>query len=217
MRELSRNDGFTLMEMMIAMVIASILIFTMTTLHSSQSRLSNAQQQITEMQQTARAAMYYMVRDIRHAGLDPRESSGAGFDVTFSGAQMLSNHIAFSLDDDESGTIDANASEQIAYRLNGTRLETFTGAGWFLVADNVEALNFVYLDMAGNPTNVASAVRSVQVTLVVRSQARVPSLSGIQDSAVYLNQQDEVMLDAANDQFRRIRLTANVFCRNLAV
>lgn len=217
MRQLHRNDGFTLIELMVAMVIGSMLIAAMVSLHSSQSRLSSAQQQLTEMQQTARAAMYYMVRDIRHAGLDPRETAGAGFDVNFAGSQMLSNQIAFSMDDDENGTIDAVPNEQIAYRLNGSRLEKLIGGAWNLVADSIEALNFVYLDAAGTSTTVPSAVRSVQVTVVARSRFPVQSLTGGLDNNTYTNQRGDILLNAAGDRFRRIRLTANVFCRNLAV
>jgi type IV pilus assembly protein PilW len=95
------------------------------------------------------------------------------------------------------------------------------------VALNIDALNFVYLDSAGNVldddsngnvTGNMAAIRSVQVTLVARSGDQLPVLMRRQtDRQDYTNQQGTLLLAAQNDNFRRIRLTAAVKVRNMGL
>jgi hypothetical protein len=92
---------------------------------------------------------------------------------------------------------------------------------------NIDALNFVYLDSAGNTLNDdgngnvttnLEAIRSVQITLVARSGDKVPVLMRKRtDSTTYTNQKGTVILDAQDDNFRRIRLTSAVKVRNLGL
>ena len=102
---------------------------------------------------------------------------------------------------------------------------------------NIDALNFVYLDEAGNdltnytlnPPAVPAAqltnIRSIQISLVARSGA-VPLTLATRtvDDNVYTNQRPatenspwHIILPAQNDNFRRIYLTSNVLCRNLGI
>ncbi len=64
------NYGFTLMELMIAMVIASIVAAAIMVSFDSQQKTQVNQQLVVEMQQEARAALYLMQQDIRMAGYD---------------------------------------------------------------------------------------------------------------------------------------------------
>ncbi|RJQ71936.1 MAG: prepilin-type N-terminal cleavage/methylation domain-containing protein [Desulfobacteraceae bacterium] len=93
-----------------------------------------------------------------------------------------------------------------------------------VMALNIEALNFVYLDENGVPlaTPVAAAdlglIRSIQVALVARSGERVSTFArGHVDSRIYRNQRDDVILPAQNDAFRRLALSTEVKCRNLGL
>ena len=139
------------------------------------------------------------------------------------------------IDNDNDGLVDAadtdenrfsdgdtgDANEQIIYSLdiNGAGdqfLARDTGGGSQPVADFIEALNFVYLDNAGNPTTQPSQVKSVQVTIVARSGRQVPVLFiKHTDSRTYFNQQGQIILPAQGDNFRRIAVTADIKCRNL--
>jgi hypothetical protein len=139
------------------------------------------------------------------------------------------------IDNDNDGLVDAadvdenrfsdgdtdDANEQIIYSLiiNGAGdqlLARDTGSGPQPVADFIEALNFVYLDNAGNPTTQPPQIKSVQVTIVARSGRQVPVLFFKQtDSLTYFNQQGQIILPAQNDNFRRIAVTADIKCRNL--
>jgi type IV pilus assembly protein PilW len=96
------------------------------------------------------------------------------------------------------------------------------------LAENIDAINFVYLDGA-NPTNVLatpvpasnlSDIRSIQITVVARSGQNLPGLFyQATDDRIYRNQQGTIILDmsAAPDTFRRQLLTAEVRCRNLGL
>jgi len=112
MKQNSPASGVTLLELMIAIAMASVLGMAMVSLNMSQSRVGNAQHNITEMQQNIRAAMFFMARDIRMAGYNPNPQidAGTGFNANFSGGWMLSNHISFTRDMDADGTIDNNSN-----------------------------------------------------------------------------------------------------------
>jgi type IV pilus assembly protein PilW len=180
------------------------------------------QEQIAGMQQSLRAAMDLMEREIRMAGFDPYRNSGAG--IIAPGVNDIS--FAFVADDDsydndgDGDTDESGELKTIRYSLydsgsdGDSDLGRKVGAGNNKpVAENIDALNFVYLREDGTPTASVSEVRSVQITLVARSD-RVDSR--YTDTAVYTNQQGIAILGPINDNFRRRHLTAQVNCRNLA-
>jgi type IV pilus assembly protein PilW len=236
------QKGFSLLEMMVAMAIASIVMAGIYTFYQSQLRSHVTQQVLVDMQQDARVAMYMMTREIRMAGCDPQFNTGATIRIANAA------EIAFDSDEDGDGAINVN-SERFYYALSndadsdgvtdGTPCNLNRGA-WNTpaapvpvalnpVALNVDVLNFVYLDNAGNvldddgngnvTTNI-SAIRSVQITLVARSGDQVPVLMRRQtDSRTYTNQQelDAPISYAPNDNFRRIQLSATVKVRNMGL
>jgi len=210
------HKGFSLMELMIAMAIGTILMAGIYTFYRSQLRSHVTQQVLVDMQQDARVAMYMMTREIRMAGCDPQENTGATIRIANAA------EIAFDSDEDGNGAIAAD--ERFYYALNNGNLDR---GGWdddlnplalSPVALNIDALDFVYLDSAGGVAATLADIRSVQITLVARSGDEVPVLMRRQtDSRAYLNQQDLEILSAQNDNFRRIQLTAAVRVRNLGL
>lgn len=68
--------GFTLVELMIAMVIAGIVLAAIYQAYRSQQKVYITQQMVIEMQQNARSAMTLMKREIRMAGYKPAASDG---------------------------------------------------------------------------------------------------------------------------------------------
>jgi len=81
-----QEQGVTLIELMIVLVIAAILIGGVYTLFMTQQRSYSVQDQVTGVQQDARAALTMIARDIRMAGLligsDEFNVNGAQFAVT---------------------------------------------------------------------------------------------------------------------------------------
>jgi len=71
MLKIIRNNlGFTLIELMIAMVVAGIVAAAIMMAFDSQQKTQVNQQLVVEMQQDARAALYLMQQDVRMAGYD---------------------------------------------------------------------------------------------------------------------------------------------------
>jgi type IV pilus assembly protein PilW len=65
------TDGFTIIELMIAIAIAAILVSAIYVSVISQQKTQFTQQLVVDMQQNARAALFLMQREIRMAGFDP--------------------------------------------------------------------------------------------------------------------------------------------------
>jgi type IV pilus assembly protein PilW len=224
------KQGFTLVELLVAMGISGVVMAGIYTIYNSQQKSYVAQEQIVAMQQNLRTAMYVMEREIRMAGYDPTRATAAGI--------TIANVAELQLTKDENGDGDftnpspppANdTNEQVRYALTDDAnedgiadgspchlgRETWAG-GLQMIAENIDALNFVYLDEDGNPTATLSDIRSIQITIVARA-GRVDQ--GYTDTNAYYNQWDLVnpILAAQNDGFRRKRLTTEVKCRNLGL
>jgi type IV pilus assembly protein PilW len=208
------NRGFTLVELLIGMVVALLAMGAIYSTFLSQHRSYHEQEEIAAMQQNLRAAMYYMEREIRMAGCDPLNTGNFG--ITAANA----NSITFT-EDINNGTVGTppdgvlQAGETITYsRSNGNLVRSVTGGGNQVVAQNIDALNFVYLDSSGSTTGTLSEMRSVQIT-VVASTGR--SLTPTTDSTTYVNQQGTTILLPPNDNLSRRRLTTAIKCRNLGI
>ena len=230
------NDtpGFTLVELLIAMAVAGIVMAGVYSAYSSQQRSYMAQEQIAAVQQNLRVAMYFMEREIRMAGCDPKGSAGAGIrtagpnsiritmDTTGGETDGLDNDGDSNIDEaDETnfGDGDTNdVNEDITYslytsggiqKLGRKKPSTYNQP----VAENIDALNLVYLDKDENPTIIVAEIRSVQITLVART-ARGDR--GFKNTTAYTNQRGVQIFVAPDDNFRRKLQTAQVNCRNLA-
>lgn len=253
----TEKNGFTLIELLIAMAISSIVMGAIIAAYQVQVRGKNAQETITDMNQTARLALEIMADEIRMARLNPSGTSSAGSSIILA----REGEIAFSLDKGDGLTNEADQDccdrdEVIRYRLSddaagdglndhfasagGCHLARETGCALFGIAGgalppccpgaatrsgfqnlgfNVDALDFVYLNVNGVPlaTPVATpaAIRTIQITMVARSGTQSEGfLYNFTNNQAYTNQQGAVILPARADHFRRLLLTTTVYCRN---
>ena len=205
---LVNKQGFTLVEALIATAVAGVVMTTIYSIYYSQQKSYVAQEQIAAMQQNLRVAMLYMEREIRMAGCDPTGFANAGITTADAGS------ISFTMDtegdsagSDPDGDTD-DPDEVITFSLAGTDLSRNGN----VIAEEIDALDFVYLDRDGGVTASISQIRSVQITVAARTGRGDP---GYTDTQPYKNQQDAVILAAQNDGFRRRLLTTNIRCRNL--
>ncbi|MBF0413768.1 MAG: prepilin-type N-terminal cleavage/methylation domain-containing protein [Desulfamplus sp.] len=193
------KKGFTLVELMVAMTISSIVGILMVSAYQVQVRSKNTQEELTDMNQTVRSAFETMNDEIRMAGLDPLSTANAGIMTATPG------EISFSFDiKDNAGTNapdgDVNdPGEIIRYRLtndadnDGVNDDIKSGVECHLgrsesggplepFALNVDAVNFVYLtddnDGDGNPDviptpittqSLRNSIRTVELTVVARA------------------------------------------------
>ena len=218
------EKGFTLVELMITMVIMGVVMAGVYLAFYSQQKSYIVQEQVSEMQQNLRGAMYLMTKEIKMAGCNPTGSADAGI-VT-----AAADSIHFTMDlwgkttaDPPNGST-SNANENITYALadiyplpsgDGVmEIVRDTGAGQQVVAENIDALNFVYLDSNENVTTDLLRIRSVQITVVARTGN---ADRGYRDGTTYRNLQGTVILAPPNDNFRRKRLATNIKCRNLGM
>jgi len=220
MNGLRNRDGFTLIELLVAMVLSVIIMAGIYSTYYSQQKSYLVQEQVAAMQQNLRAALFYMEREIRQAGCDPTRKAGAGI-IT---ANV--NTISFTEDADGDSTLTSITYSLYTDTDGIQKLGRNTGAGTRAVADNIDVIDFVYLDKDGNdldegggnvisPAGIAK-IRSVQVTVVARTGIQDVTYTNTDD---YYNQHDlgTPLLAAPNDHFRRKLLSTNIKFRNLGL
>lgn len=174
-----KNPGFSLVELLVAMALSSIILALIYATYQAQLRTQVTQQQVVEMQQNARAVIYAMEREIRLAGYDPAETDLPRIESAQIGAISFTMDIHNGADDDADGLVDEfdemgipntngnvnDNSERVTYSLSSDadadgiaddlncnlQRKYWDGATFQAapVARNIDALNFVYLDENG--------------------------------------------------------------------
>jgi prepilin-type N-terminal cleavage/methylation domain-containing protein len=239
-------NGFTLVELLVAITIAGVVMAGIYSAYYSQQKSHIAQEQVAAMQQNLRAAMYFMERELRMVGHDPTGNANAGIeagDANFNSFRFtldLTGGESDGIDNDYDGAVDEadetslsdgdcnDAGEDISYSLADSEGDgdNDLDRNGYLLAENIDALDFVYLDAASPPNvlndpgtgNVAAEniaqIRSIQITMIART-ARGDA--GYTNNEIYQNQQGENIYTAPGDSFRRMVLTMHIKCRNLGL
>ncbi|MGH7818576.1 MAG: PilW family protein [Candidatus Binatia bacterium] len=192
------NDrGFTISELLIAMVVSLVVSLAGWGFYRTQLRVLTDQAAELEAAESARAAIGFLVREVRHTGYDPLDSAfpdPASPALPNPGALLVaqSNSVSFQWDNNASGAVDPGATdplpEIVTYTYNaGTRqiLRTVNGVTQVLIG-NVPAggLTFEYfnrndgsLPLSGTPAALTAAQRD-QVAFV-RVRVRVERESSV--------------------------------------
>jgi type IV pilus assembly protein PilW len=164
------EQGFTLVEVLIAMAIGGLLLGAVISTFMMQSKSYDVQEQMTEVVQTTRAAMDMISREVRMAGYDP---TGAGFDgIPYHVAQLqllADLRGANSTDPPDGDTNDPNENIIYAYDAENLQIDRNTGGGNQPFAENIEAFTFAYLDGDGCPTTASDDIRQIRVTITART------------------------------------------------
>jgi len=196
--------GFTLVELLVTMLISGIVITSIYSAFQSQQNSYIAQEQVAEMQQNIRAGLEMMTREIKMAGYDPTGRAEAALE------SIAASSINFTMDINEDEDVD-DSGEDITYALDNVDNEITRNAQ--PVAQNIEELEFVYLDSANNVTVDEEEVRSIVISILARA--------GSSDRN-FLNTKQYVSFSGTiwgpyNDNFRRRLLIQTVNCRNMGL
>ena len=224
---LKRNLGFTLIELLIAMAISAVVMTAVFSSYQSQQKSYVVQEEVADMQQRLRAAMFYMSNQIREAGCNPTQT-----DINRPGIVTAdADKIRFTADitgvggnPNPDGKTDGSY-EDVTYSLytsGGIRKlgvkSSVNSTGPQPVIENVDALNFVYLNNSSPPvpTTVLASIRSVEVAIVVHASRKDPDYT---DNKQYKNKQGDVIFEPQDDDrhFRRRILNLRIACRNLGL
>ncbi len=160
--------GFTLIELLVVLAIQGILLAAVATSFTGQLTAYDLQEQISAMQQNARAAMTMVIREARTAGYDPARAGFAG--LTYDPARLV-------IAADRNGDRDLNdANERVVYSHDpdGLKLRRDTGGGAQPLAEDIQGFAVEYLDAAGNPTTVAARIRQIRISVIARTSKRDP-------------------------------------------
>ena len=151
------QDGFTLVELMVAMSIFLLILVGIFQVFDPSRNAYQVSERKLGVQQNARVAMDRMARQIRMAGYFPENTDAAtGNDLSNSIQVATESGLAVSGDLDMLG-----ASQVYTFCLDATGLRRVRGAigagasylcaNGDLMAESVTALRFAYFDSANNP------------------------------------------------------------------
>lgn len=203
---LQKNDGLTLIELLIALAVSAILMAGVYRTFIGQQKSYTVQEQVVDTQQNVRAAIDRMTTEIRMAGYrkDILASTGniCGFTKVINPGNNANN---IGKNDDQITVIIADKA--ITYKLQWdtgdpsipvlVRVENGVSE---VLADNIENLEFSYTlkdgtvtDSPGNPEHI----RMVSVGVTARTKMGDPQLGG--------------------DGYRRRNLSSLIAVRNMGV
>ena len=238
------DQGFTLIELMIGMVMTGIIVGIIYSAYSIQTKIYTEQGKVAEMQQNIRATLAFMQREARMAGYNPTAATHPTCNEPGNTAPTApgifiadESTFGFSMDLDGSGDC-TGAGENITYSLDtasGAIERTDNSSGvTSSIADDITNIRFVYMFKPPQapkwgpldlplPGDDLSDVRAVQVSLL--AQAKYPdrnapaamsfTLPLIDDHGTIIG--DDTVWGPFNDGHRRRLLTTTINLRNMGL
>lgn len=126
------------------------------------------------------------------------------------------------IDNDKNGTVDDEDDVMVTinYSLynfnNGTadlgRNDLSGTSDIQAIAENIDFLQFIFLDSSGNPTTTLNSIHSVRITMVARAGREDNKYT---DGKDYKDSAGNIVYTGPSDGFRRRVLSTVVKCRNL--
>jgi type IV pilus assembly protein PilW len=183
MRGLRAQAGYSLVEMLVATAIMGLLMSaTLSVLQSGLAAWGWGAGRV-EAQQSIRAALDRMAREVREAGYDP---TGAGIEAVLVAEPT---RIVFQRDLNGNGLIDPT-HERVTYLLRPkeTTLRRDAGGGAQPLAENVRRFALSYLDSSGVPTADPARVVSIRMEIEAgrgRAEATMATLVTLRNGRLW--------------------------------
>ena len=179
----NREHGFTLVDILVGLAMASIVMAAIISLFTSVGRSYTIQNVAADVQQVTRAGVEHMTQNIRMAGLDPLGTAGAEI------KEFAADKIRFTLDRCDlpvrgpegcgfpDGDVD-DKFENVTYRWDPAERKLkqtlYAGTGSVYtetLVENVSNLSFTYLDKDDGLTSDVTAIRTVVIAMTVEDPA----------------------------------------------
>jgi len=172
--------GFTLVEMLVALAVASIVMAVIFGVYAGLMRSYTTQNVAAEVQQAVRAGIDYMAEDIMMAGFNPRAGSIVAIEEAGSTRIRVRSDRNADLEDSSPDFGD------IAYEYNAgaNRVDQTEGGSTQPYIDNVSNLTFIFRNAAGEdlindlgkPDPITSDIdradiRSIDISITVQEPA----------------------------------------------
>lgn len=156
------GNGFTLVELMIALVVSSVTVGAVYSVYTVQQRHFRNQQLVLTAQQNLRGALMVIEQELRMLGYDPEDSGGFGlvdvrrYNVNHAGELNIDGQpvLFYTYDLDEDGGLDKSAKgrnkEHPKFRISDVHndgricLTWDNGSGRRPLAENIQAIAFAY-------------------------------------------------------------------------
>lgn len=216
---LAGRGGFSLVEVLVALAIASVVAWAILNLQINQSKSATVQAEIVAMQQGLRGSMTLLTRELKKAGFKGNNNAAAGIVNVNSGGNL----IYYTTDENSDGLL-TGATEHAAFCFSNNILRFTEGNssavglhathGHQEVMAHVEAVEFRYQLANGNwtlnPVTPAD-IRVIQVTLLGRTRTADPNYK----NTTKYTSPAAVNWGPFNDGFRRQMLTSTVKLWNM--
>ena len=167
-----------------------VVLFGIYQVFSITSKNFTTQNVAANVQQSLRAAIGLMARDIRAAGLDPIDSDNFGFEYAASSKIRITADSIDSGSGEFNGDVDDTNFERITYELQGSQIvqtlyEGTASQDAAPLIGNIENVQFAYLDNDNNdlvdyglvppqvPNDELTAIRTVEIEITVREPAGI--------------------------------------------
>lgn len=183
MHEHKKSGGFSLVELLVAMMIGLVILFSIYQAFTIQSKNFKTQELNAEMMQNARVGLDFIARELRMAGYNPAGTlnhcagTNAATNTPCAGiTSAAGNSISFTADLDGDGNLtpdDTNPNENITYT-------TYTSGGVLYlgrtcngtqqpVVMNIPTLSFIYYDGSNQTTTNLALIRKIRVSVTART------------------------------------------------
>ncbi len=179
-----RNEGFTLVELMVAMVVGLLALGAIYGVFASVQKTGTSNEVTARVMQSLRTSIGFLESDIRMAGLDRFGTATAGIELA------TATNLRFTADRNMDGAINiADLSngiqeqdlERITYSYDAANrrlmqcLSEGTTDAWEMVSGNVENFVFRYFDQNDNllafPIVDNTLIRTVEISMTIRQPA----------------------------------------------
>jgi type IV pilus assembly protein PilW len=237
------ESGFTLIELMVAMAMVSIVVGVIYSAHTIQSKIYTEQDKVAEMQQNIRSALMFLQREARMAGFNPEDAKdkscgkiGETLPVAPGIHTATATTFGFSMDLNKDEDCD-DPNENMTYSLytaDGIQKLGRAAPSNQPIAENIEEIRFVYMfapPLAGllvtkSPTSTPNSAQfkdivAVQVSLIARAKAPDLKTHTTSFTLPFPNAWGENLTGGVvrqfTDRYSRRLLTTTINCRNMGL